>query len=449
MNIFKKVIGYIQPHIVTVFSVLLFLSFSMVGLVFNLTIHRYISEGAEDALREARVRYEQFAMHNDSSFFMRVLRGNHRFMYAHVRVFSVDANYMPRDILISYSALEISEKLSANPVPMVLTERKRMRLDDGTFFISIVPHDTGALIFYFDVSDVLSFTAVVNRLLLISVVAIWLIAMIIASRMADFTMKPLRALRDFVMQIGRGDFTPNEYTFINEDFSELNKSLNNAARQLAEHDNAQKIFFQNVSHELRTPLMIVKSYAEGINMGIMDPCAASATIMDSANQLANMVDDILYVSRMESIAIPQMENTNLCALVAARVDKHRPLADNAKVSLEYKSDGETIIARCIPPFLERAVDNMISNAIRYAKTRVKIECIIAGSVAKVCVVDDGSGFDPAELPHVFERFFKGKNGLTGIGLATVKSIAEQHDGDVTAENGIVGAILTITIPYKG
>ncbi|MCL2198729.1 MAG: HAMP domain-containing histidine kinase [Defluviitaleaceae bacterium] len=448
MNIYRKVIGFIQPHIVTVFWVLLFASFAMVGIIFNVAVHSYIREGAEDALKEARIRYEQISAHDNAGFFMRVLRGNHRFMYAHVRVFAVDANFMPRDILITAAAVEISAQLAENPVPMMINEGKRVRLDDEVFFISIVPQDTGALIFYFDASDILSFTAVVNRLLVISVAVIWLVSMIIASKMADFTMKPLRLLRDFVMQIGRGDFTPNTHTFYNEDFGELNESLNNAVRQLAEHDNAQNVFFQNVSHELRTPLMIVKSYAEGINLGIMDPYEASVTIMESTNQLANLVDDILYTSRMESIAMPPTEKSNMCALVAARVDNHRPLAENAHISLEYKSDGEPIIVKCVPQFIERAADNLISNAIRYAKSKVTIECYATSDVAKVRVIDDGSGFDPAELPHVFERFFKGRNGLTGIGLATVKSIAEQHNGNVTAENGIIGAVLSMTIPCR-
>jgi signal transduction histidine kinase len=61
-------------------------------------------------------------------------------------------------------------------------------------------------------------------------------------------------------------------------------------------------------------------------------------------------------------------------------------------------------------------------------------------------MDDGPGFEPELLPHVFERFYKGKTGLTGIGLAIVKSIVEQHNGTAMAENREKGAVLTISIP---
>jgi len=92
------------------------------------------------------------------------------------------------------------------------------------------------------------------------------------------------------------------------------------------------------------------------------------------------------------------------------------------------------------------VDNLISNAVRYAQKQIILELKATPNNIVLKVADDGPGFEPEQLIHVFERFYKGKNGLTGIGLSIVKSVVEQHKGYATAENGNPGAILTITLP---
>ena len=122
------------------------------------------------------------------------------------------------------------------------------------------------------------------------------------------------------------------------------------------------------------------------------------------------------------------------------------MAERKGLTLDFKSDSEPIIISCVISYIERAVDNLISNAIRYAKSAITLECYAIGAKATIRVLDDGPGFEPDMLPHVFERFFKGKNGLTGIGLSIVKSVVEQHKGNATAENGEKGAVLTISLP---
>ncbi|MDR0271781.1 MAG: hypothetical protein LBI27_00485, partial [Clostridiales bacterium] len=184
MRIIKKAIGIIQPHIVMVFSVLLFLSFAMVGLAFNIAINEYIKSGAESALNEARAVYEGYDI-NEASMIMRALGGNHRFMHSNVDVFAVRGTYEIyepfhdiTEIPYSVHAPMISEFLAERQVSLVLTNVRRLRADNHTFYVSVLPRSSGALIFYLDVTDILTFTTVVNRLLLVSVAMIWLISMI-------------------------------------------------------------------------------------------------------------------------------------------------------------------------------------------------------------------------------------------------------------------------------
>jgi signal transduction histidine kinase len=101
----------------------------------------------------------------------------------------------------------------------------------------------------------------------------------------------------------------------------------------------------------------------------------------------------------------------------------------------------------VAELISSAIDNLISNAIRYAVSEISVSCNLKGNHIQIIIADDGNGIEVEILPHVFERFYRGKGGNTGIGLAIVKSIADQHKGHVTAENGAkVGAIFTLTLP---
>ena len=194
--------------------------------------------------------------------------------------------------------------------------------------------------------------------------------------------------------------------------------------------------------------MSIKSYAEGIKYGVMDPAMATETILECTNRLTEMVGDILYVSRIDNITPPMMEEVNFVAVIEERVSRQQSLAQQKELTIEFKPSRETIMLSCVTSYIERAVDNLISNAIRYAESTITIECQSTDTHAVIRVLDDGPGFEPEKLSHVFERFYKGKNGLTGIGLSIVKSIVEQHKGSATAENGDKGAVLTISLPLN-
>ena len=356
---------------------------------------------------------------------------------------------------------EIVTALRVNNWHPELINNRRIRVDSGTFFLSSRPvvsprHAVEGydwrdglwyVLFYVDATDISRFSGRVNMILLLLVGIIWSAAMVIATFLAGSLAWPLHVLSGFARRIGQGDFSPNPEEFSNDEFEILNRNLNFAAKQLAKYDNDQKAFFQNMSHDLRTPLMSIKSYAEGIKYGIMDAQTASETILTATNRLTDMVGDILYVSRIDNITAPNKEEMDIYALVSERVNFYDAMARDKVI--KFRHGGEPIMAQCIKAYLERAVDNLISNALRYAQTTVTITCGVEKNHVVICVADDGPGFEPNDIPHVFERFYRGKSGITGIGLAIVKSIIDQHGGTTTAENKERGASLTIAIPCTG
>ena len=447
MRLPKNLSGNLQVHILSLFSLLLCISFLIVGFTFNFAVRRYITNGARDALYSAR---EGYLAGNGRHFAARFVFGQDRFFTRAVPHFEMNSEYEILSPFYSGYAVLLADYLHEENVALVAMDLRRVRSGGQTLYISIVPEANSPasfVVFYLSVTEILQFSTLVNRLLLLVGAIVWFAAIVISGIISDFLVRPLRKLRDFVFQIGKGDFTPNDFEFASEDMQELNQSLNNAAIKLAGYDNDQKTFFQNVSHDLRTPLMAIKSYSEGIKYGIMDPLDASETIIQAADRLTGMVDDIMYVSRLDSLAVPKMGRDNLSEIVAERVMQHRAYAKSLGLSLKFSSSGGSLIIVCATQYIERVVDNLISNALRHAKSLVKIECRAVENKVVLIVSDDGPGFEADALPHVFERFYRSKNGLTGIGLSIVKSIADQHKATATAANGADGgALLTISFP---
>lgn len=107
---------------------------------------------------------------------------------------------------------------------------------------------------------------------------------------------------------------------------------------------------------------------------------------------------------------------------------------------------DPVIMSCDEKAISRAFTNVISNAIRYANQEVNIACSIVQQFARIEITDDGPGISDADMPHIFDRFYKGEGGNHGIGLSITKSIVEQHGGRIFALNVYKGARFVIDLP---
>jgi len=270
------------------------------------------------------------------------------------------------------------------------------------------------------------------------------VAVIVTYFLSNSITRPIEKLGKFALGVGSGNFKPNDYEFKDIELDELNTALNRSVKQLGDYDSEQKTFFQNASHELRTPLMSIKCYAEGISFGIMDSKQAAETILAETDKLAELVEDLLYISKIDSIAtLYTKTRVALVGLMRDCANRQQAMADKMQIGFVFDFGDTQIHYECAAELMSRAIDNLISNAIRYAATKITLSCYRKGGGIEICVSDDGNGIDADIMPHVFERFYKGSGGNTGIGLSIVKSIVEQHVGYVKAENADDGGAVFI------
>ena len=324
-------------------------------------------------------------------------------------------------------------------------------IDSGTYAVSATgdpAEDGNLLLVYVDVTALMAFTHQINLVLLFVILAAILLSVILSRRFARAFSEPVGSLTDFADQIGRGDLTPRELRFSDVEFNSLADSMNRMAADLLTAKQKQEIFFQNVSHELRTPLTSIRGNAEGIVYGIMEPQNAAKIILSESDKLGGMVEDILYLSRLGKAA-PETaaEPLDLREVLSLCASEQRAEAENKGVVFRYDFDTDAVTMPIREQDAQRLFGNLISNAVRYAEREIVLSCHEAEFGVTVSVADDGKGVSPEDLPHVFERFYKGPDGNHGIGLSIARSVAAAYHGSLSVRNDR-GAVFTVVFPQK-
>lgn len=211
---------------------------------------------------------------------------------------------------------------------------------------------------------------------------------------------------------------------------------------------SQKWFFQNVSHELKTPMMAVQGCAEGIHTGVLDPVGASGIILEETEQMSELVEELLALSRLESgQANAEFHLTDVRELLYDCLRSTEQLAEQKNLRISLRFDETPVLVNCDEVQLRRAFTNIITNALRYAKEEIQIECKADRGKAVVRIRDDGEGIEPKLLPHIFDRFFSTRKGGAGIGLSLAKEIVSLHKGTISASND-GGAVFEISLPLR-
>ena len=194
------------------------------------------------------------------------------------------------------------------------------------------------------------------------------------------------------------------------------------------------------------PLTAIRGNAEGIVCGLMNPQTSANVILAEADRLAGFVEDILYLSRMGRAA-PEDKPLplDLRDILSLCVSEQRVNADALSFSFDF--DETPVLFAIRERDARQLFGNLISNAIRYAVSAVRLSCHAHSDGVWVRVSDDGPGITSEDLPHIFERFYKGAGGKHGIGLSIARTVVDAYRGDITAQND-GGAVFTVSFPVE-
>lgn len=268
-----------------------------------------------------------------------------------------------------------------------------------------------------------------------------IVFIIIASFMGAFIAKrlstPIIRINESAKKLAEGDYSTDFKGDGFKETAELSDTLNYAADELSKVDTLRRELIANVSHDLRTPLTMIRGYGEVIRdiPGENTPENVQV-IIDEADHLRRLVNDILSLSKLESgmdrANLADGDITKLILDIVARYSKMKA-ADGYDIIFEYS---EHITLKFDDLKISQVVYNLVNNAINYAgeDKRVTIKQIRTDSGVKIEVIDTGCGISEENIKHVWQRYYKENKAHkraevgTGLGLSIVKGVIDLHGG---------------------
>ena len=218
-------------------------------------------------------------------------------------------------------------------------------------------------------------------------------------------------------------------------------------RDIEKEAERQQTFFQNASHELKTPLMAIQGYAEGIQAGVMDTGSAAEVILAESDRMTELVEELLDISKIDMgrqrLAFSEMD---IRELLYDSIRAVEPTVVSGGIAIVPEFPEEPIMVKCDDTQMRRAVTNILTNGLRYARSELRLTCRADRRQVTIRIQDDGDGIAEEDLPHIFDRFYMGKSGKSGIGLALTQEIIHLHKGTIRARNVDTGAVFEITLP---
>ena len=289
----------------------------------------------------------------------------------------------------------------------------------------------------------------INFILLGLMVIVGIVASISIFLTARKLDRNFGSLKSYILRVGNREKNLPTENFAYREFNEVGQTVERMNDMIDANQRSQQLFFQNSSHELRTPLMSIQGYAEGIKEGVIDAKQAASVIVDESQKMTDLVDDILTLSKMESVQTQlQLEKLNITDLLYDVSWRLKAKADERGITFEHHFDDDYLEIEADEKLLERAFTNILSNAVRYAKTQISISGKLIENQLQITISNDGEAISEQDQEHLFERFYKGKGGHFGIGLAITKEIVERHKGTITVISNAQETSFIIYLPVK-
>ena len=280
------------------------------------------------------------------------------------------------------------------------------------------------------------------------------VAMLLAAWLSKRITAPVRALTEATQAIAQGNTTQLPISSSDE-LGRMSAAFNRMTSSLETQRDLRKRLINDVSHELNTPLSVIQLEAKGLRDGLQTPESASDHIIQEVDRLRGLVSDLDWLAETDHGELRlTLDDCSVYDLLTAELDRWQPQSEARRVELSLEVSGDLPDMELDRMRMSQALGNMLSNAIHCVESggNVVLRARLEGDNAlAISIIDDGIGIDTADLPHVFDRFYRTDRsrsrgiGGTGLGLAITRAIVEAHGGTITVSSDGPGQGTTVTI----
>jgi len=283
-----------------------------------------------------------------------------------------------------------------------------------------------------------------TRLFLLGGVVASVVALLLGAFLSSTLTRPLRELTLATKAMAKGELEQEVPVRSQDELGQLAASFNQMSTDLTRSQQLRRQMTADIAHELRTPLSIILGHAEALHDEILPPTPDTFyIILDEAQRLQRLIEDLRTLSLAEAGELPLMRApSSLNALLDKVMAGYAPHAEQKEIALQLDVTPNLPSLELDTDRIAQVFGNLLGNALRYTpkQGQIKISAIQKDHHIEIKVYNSGQGIPPEDLPHIFERFYRGDksrkrhDGGSGLGLAIAKSIIEGHNGRIWVES---------------
>lgn len=299
----------------------------------------------------------------------------------------------------------------------------------------------------------------VNLALILSALGGTAIAVFLGAMLAGTLTRPLREMASASHAIAQGHLEQQVPVRSDDELGDLARAFNRMSAELARITRQRRQMTADIAHDLRTPLTVLAGYLEAMQDGTLAPTPQRIAMMQQeVAGLTRLVEDLRTLSLADADQLYlRLEETEVGELLARVRDVYAPQAQQEEVALRVRVAPDLPLVTLDAARMRQVVGNLVSNALRHTPAGgvIMLEAAREGAGVLLRVRDTGSGIAAEELPHIFDRFYRGdasrneRRGASGLGLAIARSLVEMHGGTISVQSAPgVGALFSIYLPLQ-
>jgi signal transduction histidine kinase len=290
----------------------------------------------------------------------------------------------------------------------------------------------------------LAFLNRVTRLLIYGAIGALILSLLLGILLSRALTRPIRELTTATQAVAEGDLGRTVLVRSKDELGQLATAFNRMSAELARAQDLRRQMTADIAHELRTPLSVILGHVDALAEGVLPANAETFDVIrDETSQLGRLVEDLRTLSRADAGELTlNLQTIQPQTLLERAIAAQRPFAVEKQIELKLDADPDKPQVTADAERMAQVLGNLLSNALRYTPEGGMITFFTAAveDGVEMRVTDSGPGIEPEELPHVFNRFYRGdksrqrETGGSGLGLAIAKSIVELHGGRIWAES---------------